>query len=392
VTTPVKSYTHRIFDSIEKADLRDWQRVCHECDDPVFMDVRLIGAVEAGLRRDCEFWHVLVYDEENVPVACASLSTVTIDLANLAHPRVARVIRQFPRVLSKFRTLKLFLCGLPVSAGQSSLAMVPTCDKTQVLSVLDRVVSELALQTRSQTVVYKEFGGTELESMKSLFALGYRQIPSLPMHSLRGSFENFEEYCSALRSHYRYKVQRSARKLQRADIQTRVLTDTSEILSAYTAEVHRLYHQVLERSETRVETLTVEFFHELTRRRPGDVDLVVLARENSIVAFAWSLRSGSACHLLFVGLDYALNEEYDLYFNLLYAWMDCAFRSRASTIKVGQTTDAFKARLGCYSEPLFVFMKGIGPVMSAANRLLASLAVSRESPNAALHVFKTDEE
>src|SRR5260370_41580830 len=92
--------------------------------------------------------------------------------------------------------------------------------------------------------------------------------------------------------------------------------------------------------------------------------------------------------MLLAGLNYELNVELDLYFRLMYAWLDCALRKRVSKIEVGQTANVFKARLGCYSEPLFAFMKGLGPLRALIVRLGADLMVARPATVPARNVFK----
>jgi hypothetical protein len=47
-------------------------------------------------------------------------------------------------------------------------------------------------------------------------------------------------------------------------------------------------------------------------------------------------------------------------------------------LQVGQTANAFKARLGCYSEPLYVFAKGLSPLMSLIVRYGADLLIPQE--------------
>jgi predicted N-acyltransferase len=380
-------YTHRVFESIDTVDVADWQQVRSACGDPFFMDPRVVTAVEIGMRSECKIWYVIVYAPDGSPVACANLSAVTIDLAHLAHPAVARVIRGFPRALRQFRELRLFLCGLPVSAGQNSLALAPHGDRRRALAELDTVVADLASRSRAHGIVYKEFGRRDLEALAPLLTLGYRRIPTLPMNCFTPAFDSFQQYLAALRSHYRYKINRSIRKLAIAGIEISLHSDPQDILALYTTEVHSLYLQVLERSNTRFETLSIELFRELTRRLPGQIELVVLSRQSRIVAFGWCQRTETTYHLLYVGVDYQLNDACDLYFNLMYAWLGRALQTGATRLEVGQTTDAFKARLGCYSEPLYAFMRGVGPVMSLINRLLAPAMVAREPSTPPLHVF-----
>ena len=102
-------YTNRVFNSIGEIDLTAWERVRSESGGSIFMDPRFIASVEASMKEDCRFWYVIVYDGNGRPAACACLTAMTIDLADLADPRLAWIIRRVPKLLSRFRKLKLFI-------------------------------------------------------------------------------------------------------------------------------------------------------------------------------------------------------------------------------------------------------------------------------------------
>jgi predicted N-acyltransferase len=378
----------RLFNSIDEVDPADWERVQFASTEPIFMDRRFIGAVEASMRQSCSFWHAIIYDEETLPIGCACLSASTIDLANLAHPRFASIVKRLSRMMPWLRYARVLTCGLPVSTGKSSLTLASRPRSRQLLSTLDEAVSELAAEARMDAVVYKEFGADDLDWTKSLLDRGYRCVATPPMHCLAPSFRDFQHYSMALRSHYRYKINRSIRKLRLADVHISIRRDPEEILKAYTPAVHSLYYQVLERSNTRLETLPIEFFHELTVRLAGQIDLMLLSKDKEVLAFGWSLRAASTYHMLFAGLNYELNARLDLYFNLMYAWLDSALRTGAPNVELGQTADAFKARLGCYRRPLYAFVKGLGPLRSAIVRFGADLMVARAPTVAEHNVFK----
>ena len=76
-----------------------------------------------------------------------------------------------------------------------------------------------------------------------------------------------------------------------------------------------------------------------------------------MLAFAWSLRHGAIYRNLFVGIDYDQNEESDAYFNLMVEDVAHAMSQPVEEILVGQTADDFKSRLGCTSDPRYLFIK-----------------------------------
>jgi Acetyltransferase (GNAT) domain len=383
------AYNWRVFDSIDRVDLTAWQRVCADSGASIFMDPRFVAGVENSMRQSCRFWYVIIYDDDDGrPVACAGLVAMTIDLAELADPRLAWVIRQIP-ALRRFQQLKVLFCSLPGSPGEKSLALPQTNESAHVLSVLDGVAHELAKDAGTNAIVYKEFGEVDLQWMNRLLELGYRRIPVPPMHVFRHSFVDFSQYCASLKTRYRQQINRSVRKMRKTGIDQLVLTDPDEILTAYTPEVHDLYCQMVAKSDVKLELLPIEYFHQLTSRLGSEADLIALSKESRIVAFGWGLHDGSTYHLTYAGLDYRLNHECDLYFNLMYAGFDRAFRKRVATINAGQTATAFKGRMGCDSAPLYAFVKGLGPMMSRFFYYGANLLVVRKSSNAPSNVFKS---
>jgi predicted N-acyltransferase len=357
-------YSYRLFDSIGDVDLAAWEKVRSEAGAPIFMDPRFIAAVETSMRPGCRFWYAIVYDGDGRAAACACVTRMTIDLADLADTRVAWVIRRAPGVFSRFRKLKVMICGLPGSPGEKTLAMASANESPCILPLLD-------------------------QAMKPLLELGYRCIPSLPMHLFKPSFPDFAHYCAALKTRYRQQINRSTRKLKNSGIELSVLTDPEEILRVYTPQVHALYHQMVAKAELNLEVLPIVFFRQLTSRLSGEVELIAYSKDSTIIAFGWCLHASSTYSMLYAGLDYRLNDQFDLYFNLMYAGLDRALRKGVAKIQIGQSASTFKARLGCYSEPLYVFAKGLGPLMSPLIYYGANLLIAEKPALPASDIFKS---
>ena len=237
-------------------------------------------------------------------------------------------------------------------------------------------------------IVFKEFGESDLVWMNRLLEAGYRRVPIPPMHVFRHSFPDFARYCAALKTRYRQQVNRSVRKLNNTGIEQSVLTGPGEILKLYTPEVHAMYCEMVAKSDVKLEVLPIEYFRQLTLRLSSEADLITLSKDSKIIAFGWGLHDGSTYHMTYAGLDYRLNHEFDLYFNLMYTGLDRAFRRGVATINVGQTAAAFKARIGCDSAPLYAFAKGLGPMMSRFFYYGASLLVVHKPANPPSNIFK----
>ena len=383
------AYNYRIFDSIEQVDIAAWQGAQPAGNSSIFMDPRFLAAVEVGMKQVHKFWYIVLH-EEGVPVACTSASAMTVDLVDFADPRLARIVRRMPLLFSRLRHLKLLICGLPIGTGSHTLALAQRSASPGILPVLDGIIRDLAIEAKADAIIYKEFGKGDLDWTAPLLKLGYSRIPTPPAHFFTSVFEDFAQYCAALRNHYRWQIRRSRHKLKEAGLEIAVLSDPEEILRAYTPDVHALYHQTLERAAVRVEVIPIEFLHQLTLRLKGQVELITILKDRRIVAFGWCLCTRSSYHTMYMGLDYQLNRNFDLYFNLLYALLERGLQKRVSTIVFGISSDTFKAKLGCYSEPLYVFVKGRGAWIAFILRAAGSLLIARKpaASTAPFNIFK----
>lgn len=384
--TLAKPYKCRVFNTIDEVDHEAWRRVCEQAQASVFLDPRFAAAVETGMKENCRFWYVIV-DGDDGPAACACLTATTINLLDFTDPRLAWVIRYGPG-LSRFRQLKVLLCSLPGSPGDKSIAFASRRADPAVLDALDAVMDRLAAENDVDAVIYKEFAPSDLDTMQPLLSRGYRCVEIPAMHCLEPSFGNFAEYCAALRANYRMQITRSAKKLRKSGIEVRVLTDPQDILKVYTPDVHAMYCEMVGKSDLKVEVLTIEYYRQLTVRLAGQIELVTLMRDSKIVGFGWCLRDVSTYHMMYAGIDYDLNQQFDLYFNLMYAGFDRALRAGVAKINVGQTATAFKSRMGCYSEPRYVYMKGVGPLMSKLFYYGANILVIKKPSNPPADIFK----
>jgi predicted N-acyltransferase len=386
VAPPGAAYRVRLAGRVADLPLDDWSRV-REVDPSLFLDPRFLLTVERAF-PEARCLHALVDDADGRPRAWASLCVFPVDLGTLAGAGARAVLERLRAVAPRAGRLRALFVGLPVSLGQSHLAIAPEADPVAVLAALDRACARLAAREHVSLIVWKEFDPAAAARLAPLLARGYRRAETPAMHELAARFADFGDYRAALTSHYRSDVRRSERKFRASGLRVVQLHDAAAIERAYTPDVHRLYEAVVARSAVKLELLPIEFFRQLVRQLPGLVTLTAIHDRDRIVAFNWGLLDGPLHHFLFCGLDYAIARDADLYFNLMYHQLDDALRLRPERIEVGQTADAFKARLGCRSTPRFVYVKPCRPLARAALRLAFGQLFPRRPRPPAHAVFR----
>jgi predicted N-acyltransferase len=249
---------------------------------------------------------------------------------------------------------------LPVSAGQSHLRFAPGADTAAILRTLNEWLGKTARQVKAKCIVFKEFDTPEGVPLELLAELGYQRADSLPMNHAEPNFESFEDFLAHLKSSKRYTIRRSQKKFAKSGFRVVQMTGRNGVDQIYTDDVHKLYEAVLEKATVKFEKLPPAFFRELARQLPDESAYTFIYDGDRIVAFACSLFTTGVYHQMFVGVNYELNPQWDLYFNVFYNAVDYAYRQHVSDIYVGQSADTFKQRkLGCHPVPLFFYIKGV---------------------------------
>jgi len=365
-TTALKNtaVTEDVWTSTDQIDIDLWDRVRQPSD--LFMDVRLLRAVEISMRDSCRFRYVLYRNTHSEPVAIAVLCTFTIDIGVLANDAWSRwALGCFRKMSPKLVQYRITFCGLPVSACQSSLRFAPGTDGGPVLQQLDQTLRTIARQDRASVIVLKEFADEELPALASLESLGYRKADSLPTHHVAMNCSSLDGYLLGIGNKRRANIRRSIKKCDAGGVDFMVASDYETIERLFTEEVYRYYESVLGRSETQLEHLPRSFFLELAKNLPDACEVIFAMRDNRVLAFCITIWSGSTYHALFLGYDSASNPEVDLYFNLFYHTIDAAAKRGGKTVEFGQNSEYFKrTKLGALQSRRSIYVRGGNTVMN----------------------------
>ncbi len=386
-STPAAAHSYSLHERIGECNLQEWEEIIRGTESNILMSAPFISSVEEAFADQSRFAHAIVHDAGGAAVACASFCSFSIDVNLLADGIARRVTGALGKLAPSLIKKKVIFCGLPVSVGAKHLAIVPGARHEEVLRTMHDIAVSLAKRERASFIVFKEFEDADCDKLDRLLHLGYRRFSSPAMHRFSRRFADFSDYCGALRSRYRQCVRKSVNKGKSAGLRYERLTDTHAILRVYDESLHRLYEAVALSSTNRLELLPLTFFHSLARHLPGRVGLTVVYAGRRVVAFNWNLFEEGTYHFLFAGLDYDLNADFDLYFNVMYAEMDFAFRLGAESLIFGQTADDFKIRLGCTQQRLSFYVAPVGLSAALIHRFAGKILFPEPPPAPVHHVF-----
>jgi predicted N-acyltransferase len=354
-------YSHDLAESVAEVNARDWEAVTRDLQNP-FLDLRFLRAVEKSFCHEAKFWYAIFRDETGAPVACTCFSRYLVDGGLMSSPFIRRMLRGVRRLWPGFLKFNILLCGVPVSTCNHQLGIAPGADLDRLAPSLEQLAQQLARAAGCMLISFKEFPPELSRRLDCLQDQGFLRARSLTAYHLEGEFGSFEGYQKSRSKSRRAKIRKSFQKFTEAGLTCTELRGRDGVDALFTDPVHRLYLNVLDRAQVKFETVPKEFFQELARQFPDDACFTVIRREEEIVGFCCALAHGATHYMLFCGLNYELNADADLYFNIIYRGLGQGLVPGVRQVHIGAGADEFKQHIGCTGESIAIYVKAVGAV------------------------------
>ena len=207
---------------------------------------------------------------------------------------------------------------------------------------------------------------------------GYARIPSMPMTRLPLDYENWDEYFLTLSKATRKDLRRKFRKAGSAEkIEMDVVTD----IAACIDEIYPLYLAVHERSPLKFETLTKDYFRDISKRMPESARFFIWRQSGKIVAFSFCFVCGEAIYDECIGLDYSVALDLHLYFSTLRDIISWALQQGLKYYYSNPLNYESKLHLDCELVPLDLYVMHTNPLLNPIFRwVLKYLGPTRHDP------------
>jgi hypothetical protein len=286
---------------------------------------------------------------------------------------IAGIRRLWPR----FMYARTLMVGCAAGEGHldgGELAQAATAER------LAASLRDLARELDCVLVVLKEFPAKYRAPLQRLREAGFTRVPSMPMTTLAIDFKNFEDYIDKSPSpRTRGKVRRKLRAAARA--KPAITMSLVEDVDAIIDDIYPLYLGVYERSPLQFEKLTKEFLREIASRMPDKARFFVWRQGGKIIAFGLcTVNGGDICHE-YVGFDYSVAFELNLYYRVFHDIIEWAIANGYTRFYSGSLNYDPKWHLRQSLYPIDLYVRHTsGAVNALFGRLLPLLEPTRSDP------------
>ena len=159
---------------------------------------------------------------------------------------------------------------------------------------------------------------------------------------INADWQNLEGYTAALSR--KYKTRANKILAARDHLETRVLSEQE--IRHYQPRIHKLFNNVATNQSFALTAPADDHFTRLKLVYQQNFEVTGIFVEGELAAFFSAVISPAAYELYYVGLDYELNTQYQLYFNILFAGLERAMQLNKQQLKLGRTSFDAKASIG----------------------------------------------
>ena len=340
------SLTTKVVKKIEEIPPQDWNQVYPKAVENYYF----FKSIDESAFEQFSFFYILVYDNGSA-VGAASCFLMRFPLDMTVRGPLKIIYGAIKKVLPNIFSPKVLMCGLPMGPGRIGIAK----DPARVMQAISDCLEAIAKEQKASMIIFKDFTAAYDDTLKPLLKKRFSKIQSLPSTDMDIRFSSFEEYLKTLGSVSREGIRRKFRK---ADGKIKIdLEITNALDDNVLPQVYELYLQTLERLDMGLEKLPMDFFRQVSLNMPKEVKFFLWRIEGRLVAFAFCLVSGDYFIDYYLGFDYAVAYDYNLYLIRFRDLMNWCIGNGIKKYEMGVTAYEPKRRLGFNFVPLYFYMK-----------------------------------
>lgn len=365
------------------ADSIDFLNVCHwdevAAGQTLFLSRSYLRAMECCTPANIQLRYALIY-EEGGPVAIVACQIAEISGEQLIELSESGKSANLLGLVKQ----RILVCGNLISSGLHGVAFKKGFDAEKgwraVAEALYRIRRGDKLNGNIDFAMIKDIKGEQCGHSSVLQRYSYRPIKTDPDMTL--SFpegcDTYTDYLAILNSKYRSRMKKTRQSLLDAGF-TLARMALDEVVEA-DAVLHSLYLQVEQRAPVRLATIAPGYFAAMAQAAGDSFCCTAVKRADQLVGFIITLKDSDTAIAYYIGLDYAVNQDYPLYLCLLQLSVEDALAMGCRQLSLGRSALEPKANLGAKPIETQVWMRHRIPVVNFSLRKLFPMIPYDEAP------------
>lgn len=359
-------FSFSLFENADAIPSADWESITHK--KTTFLEKDYLKIIEQGEHTRLLSRYVIVYHKKK---PCGVIYFQVIDFkaevfGELLNQQVenikSRRMNLFERYIDSNKSeilLRLFTCGNNIASGEYGFKFDPGLDENAanelLLEITDIVSKEEKLRGTISAILLKDFE-KPLKPQELFDSEKYSQFfvePNLIVNIPPG-VNSISEYIELFSKKYRNRAKSIFKNATGLEIKELSLDE----IRTQEAQIYRLYEEIFSKAKFKLIKLPVNYFSQVKSIYPTEFKLKGIFYEGNMVAFASCfVMHDASLEAHYIGLNYTLNSQFDLYQNILYMMIGEGLKHKLSKVNLGRTAAEIKTTVGAKAENLICYIK-----------------------------------
>lgn len=363
---PVRAgYELHCYQDAEDIDDQEWGTLNHSGN--IFTSLNYLRGLQLTAPPEMSFIYVILrkgkknlagYIFQSIHL---SVDVLTDVLAPLAKQKsiISHMSEWFTRCREE-KGMRVLISGNNFISGEHGVVIAKGADHKEVFSLLPEVVKNISknipASRKISLILVKDFytdsGNKAHIAIRKKRYHAFAVEPEMILE-INDDWTSFEDYLSAMSKKYRNRAKAVLKKS--SELVQHHLTE--EEIRLNMDKLYPLYVRMHEKARFRLAALTPGYFVEMKKRFPGKFAVMMYTLKGKPVAFRTLFLNNNQLEAHFIGVDYALNKEFDLYQRILYDFVDDAIKTSRNQLLLGRTAAEIKSAIGAVAHDFTCYIR-----------------------------------
>jgi predicted N-acyltransferase len=371
-------FAFAVYDSVTMINQEHWNAIVNHGSE--FLKIPYLTVLENEHPENMRFHYAIIY-ETNKPVAIAYFQVIDFSsesFGNLIEQNNDEFSCAITGYLKKHLTnhlkrsadkmnMRLLICGNAFVSGEHGFICKPEINKTEAFDALADVIYRIGraeqLRGKIAAVLVKDFYKSTKNASDELQEFKYHDFLVEPNMIVDINWKTFDEYLNAMSKKYRHRAKAIVKK--GIEIERKVFSEAD--IRANTKQIQSLYNNVHLKAKFRMASLTANYFAEIKKALVDTFSFTGYYHNEQLIGFRTSFILKNEVEAHFIGLNYDVNKELELYQNILYDYVKEGIDNHVKQLFLGRTASEIKSTVGAEAYELTCYIRHRNPL---SNRII----------------------
>ena len=367
-------FTFTFYESKVEVIPSEWEAVLENKN--FFLSLEYLDIIERLHAGPIASRYVIVY-KQKMPVFAAYFQVVdfTADVfGDLVSGQISDLkskrLRLFDKYMDKYKNeviMRLVTCGNNFVSGEHGFVYNDKITREEAFFLLEKineiVSREEKLSGTISATMLKDFFLDHLPKTKTLeenkfiaFTVEPNMIIDIPAEA-----ENVATYIGTFSKKYRNRAKgilKTGAQLVKKDL-------TIEEVKKFNKQIYKLYENVFSNAKFKLVKLSENYFYEIKKTFPERFFVTGYFLNDVLIGFdSGYFINEDTLEAHYIGLDYEMNKQHELYQNILYHFIETAIIHKKKHLDLGRTASEIKSTVGAKAHDLVCYIKPQNSVSS----------------------------